>query len=560
MHKSSLFVVALAFPLTALAFDYTAHVPYSDVRPNSKEAAAINMFTNLSAVQGYGLGIFGPTRLVNRAEFMKMALATAPAELTEGLDMRYWDYTDCFPDVRKADWFNIYVCYGKLHNIVKGNPDGLYHPERTVNNAEALKIFTLIYGYDIGDAPGQSWMVPYYNAAAERGVDLPIRITFETPLTRAQVMRLAGAFRAEHEGKLEEYRLAENGIYPDETSSSSSASSESSVSSSASSVSSSVTSSSSSSVAASLYTLPSTSHFLIAGVVSDAIGDGVVRINGENGHIRAVEVKLFQEVLALDTLKVYTASGVEVMTLRQRTNVDTPDYKQIYQGQLNVGQDFAIPGDTNIRLVIRADVRGLNNNGASNQLLQMRTFNVTIQGDTTNTSYNQPIPAPPFPAHQTAFGRMVSVSPLGPATATLVSGSSAVVAAFSLKGAPIDTRTLYVENLIFAVSKSDNVQTGLWRLTSADGAMSIDCTMGSDGISCLNIPADMGRIIAQGTVLQLRTHVQVAPSATNAFLQAELPLTGSANEIGSVQWHDEAGHFRWVEKGVITGKGTRWQK
>ncbi len=557
MHKFSLFVVALAFPLTALAFDYTAHVPYSDVRPDSKEAAAINMFTNLSAVQGYGLGLFGPTRLVNRAEIMKIALATAPAELTEGLDMRYWDYTDCFPDVRKADWFNIYVCYGKLHNILKGNPDGLYHPERTVNNAEALKIFTLIYGYDIQEAPGQPWMVPYYNAAAERGVDLPTRITFDTPLTRAQVMRLAGAFRAEHEGKLDEYRLAESGIYPDETSSSSSASSESSVSSSASSVSSSMSSSASS--VASLYTLPSTSHFLIAGAVSDAIGNGTVRINGENGHIRAVEVKLYQEVLALDTLKVYTASGVEVMTLRQRVNNDTPDFKQIYQGQLNVGQDFAIPGDKNIHLVIRADIRSLNNNGASNQLLQMRTFNVTIQGDTTNTTVNQNIPAP-FPIHQTAVGRVVSVTPTGPATATLVSGSSAVVAGFTFKAVPLEGRSVFIENLIFTASKSDNVQIGLWKLTSSDGSMTVNCTTGSDGISCLNIPAAMGRVIAEGTVLQLRTDVQVSPGATNAYLQAELPIVGSPSEIGSVQWTDEAGHFRWVEKGVITGKGTRWQK
>ncbi len=459
--------------------------------------------------------------------------------------------------MKKDAWFNLYICYAMSKGIVAGNPDGLFHPERTVNYAEALKILTLIYGYDIVPEKTAAWAEPYYKAAKDRGTDLPVTIRFESPLTRGQVARLAAGFLAEKDGHLVEYRMAENGIYPDVSSSSSSVSSSASSQSSASS-SSSAFSVSSSASSKGVYILPSASHFLVAGNVSDAIGDGIIKHAGENAHIRAIEIKLYQEVTALNSLKVYTDQGVEVATLTRRVNTSPPDYKQIYEVQLEPGvKDFAIMADKDMHLVVRADVRSIANNGASEQLLQIRTFSVTVQGDTTNQTVNYVLPAP-FPMHQTAFAHMLSVRPAGAATGVLASGTGKLVASYSFSGSAIEGRSLYAENLIFSISKSDNVDVSKWTLRSSDGTQSIDCSFGSDGVSCQNIPSSMGVLGPQGVALNL--HADIAAGPGTAFLQAELGKAGSPNELGSVQWTDQAGHFRWVEAGVIAGKGAKWQK
>ncbi len=564
--KKLLILAALALPVSAFAFDYVPHTTYRDVHASSKEAAAINMLTNEGAAQGYYGGLFLPSRRVNRAEFLKLALGSAPNELVDGLDSRYFERSDCFDDVKADDWFNMYVCYAKQQGLVEGYPmhnadreTWSFKPVQHVTYAQALKILTLIYGYELDSDTSKGWEVPYYHAAAERGVDLPITITFDSPLTRGQVARLAAAFLAESQGKLVEYRMAESGILPDGTSFSvsSSSSSSSAPASSSSSSAPSVSSSSSASTQA-LFTLPSVSHFLLSGMISDAIGDGVIRHNNESAHIRSIEVKLFQEVIAIDTLKVFTDQGVEVATLQRMTTTSQSDYKQTYNVQLAPGNDFAIPANKDVRLVVRANIRGLNNNGASNQLLQMRSFSVTVQSDISNQTTNFVIPAP-FPIHQTSFGHLTSVRPLQ-ASGVLASGSGMAVVTYTFTGSAIPGRQLFVENLIFTSSKSDKVETGTWSLSSADGTMSVGCSVGSDGISCLNIPASMGLVKGKGLVLILRTNVTVPSGATGEFLQAELAKAGSTSELGSVHWTDEAGHFRWVEAGVLQGQGTRWSK
>lgn len=52
----------------------------------------------------------------------------------------------CFPDVEKGSWYESYVCDAAAHRFVQGYSDGLFRPERTVNRVEAIKMIAEVFG------------------------------------------------------------------------------------------------------------------------------------------------------------------------------------------------------------------------------------------------------------------------------------------------------------------------------------------------------------------------------------------------------------------------------
>lgn len=122
------------------------------------------------------------------------------------------DSQRCFPDVSPSDWFAPYVCLAKKRGMVGGYPDGTFKPERSVNYAEALKIMGELYDYVAYAADGEEWYAGYVRAATFHKTALPSSIKFDRPLTRGQMARLAAAFRAHYEEELPTYRLAEKNL------------------------------------------------------------------------------------------------------------------------------------------------------------------------------------------------------------------------------------------------------------------------------------------------------------------------------------------------------------
>ncbi len=59
-----------------------------------------------------------------------------------GLKMDPTTAAGCFPDVTEG-WFTSYVCYAASQQWVKGYPDGQFHPENNLNDAEALKMIVV---------------------------------------------------------------------------------------------------------------------------------------------------------------------------------------------------------------------------------------------------------------------------------------------------------------------------------------------------------------------------------------------------------------------------------
>ena len=136
MFRTFSTALVLLIPATVLALDYHDATPrYKDAPFTRSESAGISVLTNLGVVSGYPDGSFHPERTLNRAEFTKIALLSRGTIVVSSSDA-----SNCFPDVKADQWFSRYVCLAKTRGVVKGYPDRKFHPERSVNYLEALKI------------------------------------------------------------------------------------------------------------------------------------------------------------------------------------------------------------------------------------------------------------------------------------------------------------------------------------------------------------------------------------------------------------------------------------
>ncbi len=206
--KAIMMLLGLTLPLQVAALEYrNLGLLYTDAPFNPAESAGISLLTSLNAVQGNPDGTFRPNRTLNRAEFLKIAIASFPKVRVSSSDA-----TNCFPDVSRDDWFSKYVCIAKKRGMVSGYPDGEFKPGRPVNYAEALKILGELYEYVAYSADDEEWYAGYVRAAKFNKTALPSSIKYDRSLTRGQMARLAAAYRAKEEGELDTYRLAEKSL------------------------------------------------------------------------------------------------------------------------------------------------------------------------------------------------------------------------------------------------------------------------------------------------------------------------------------------------------------
>jgi len=216
--KRFLLTVFLFFaPMTALALDYTDRsTEYADAPFPQAEAVAINVLTNLGIVQGNPDGTFAAERTLTRAEFLALALRALP-------DVATLDASSCFPDVQADAWFAGFVCGAKNAGFVQGFLDGLFHPERPVLYAEAVKILDGTFNFSVpAPSPGEAWYEPFMQVSSSLDLTLPMDVNPTAPLLRGQMARLLSRFIADSEGSLQEYDAAEQGQLPAISSSSSS--------------------------------------------------------------------------------------------------------------------------------------------------------------------------------------------------------------------------------------------------------------------------------------------------------------------------------------------------
>ena len=150
-----------------LCISGTAFAAFSDVPDGSDLSSVLTTLTTKNIIHGYQDGTFRPDRVVNRAEFLKVVLGAKSDEITYSLP----DGRQRFEDVHFDEWYSAYVYFAWTHNIVQGYGDGLFHPDRTINLAEGLRI--LFATFEVALTPvgnGEEWYAPLFREAEARSL------------------------------------------------------------------------------------------------------------------------------------------------------------------------------------------------------------------------------------------------------------------------------------------------------------------------------------------------------------------------------------------------------
>lgn len=164
----TIFKTSLAV-LAAIAFFQSISVQaFDDVFDQHINGEAIDFLQADNVVQGYEDGTFKPENRINRAEFVKIIVASQVDTPTGA---------NCFNDV-KAEWFAPYICTAKKLGYISGYPDGSFRPGDYINFAEASKIISESLKVE-PDAEGTNgeWFAGYVNALAEKKA-IPSTVSF----------------------------------------------------------------------------------------------------------------------------------------------------------------------------------------------------------------------------------------------------------------------------------------------------------------------------------------------------------------------------------------------
>lgn len=545
-------ILLLTLPAAVLALDFEhGDDRYADsARLSAAERAAVSVLTDVGAVSGNPDGSFAAERTLNRAEFTKIAL------LSRGVGVYDSDASSCFPDVPANAWFARYVCRAKKDGAVEGNPDGLFHPERPVNLAEATKILVELAGFDLPQPePNErwAWYTGYLKAADAHGVALD-GASADASLTRGQMARLAAAFVAERQGMLAEYRDAERGVFPESASSSSEESSSSSdESSSSSSSASSERSSSSSSVA--LY--PARNSFLLTGTRTPLVLGGPVTSVDESSYLRRVDFVLRREITSIDRMYLVDANGEPIVefTLGTSNNNDHRKWEAVAPEST-----FLFSADAPTTVGIRFDLKQKDYGGVSNQLVETESFQIQTQGqNTSKTKYLFPN-VEAYPVHQTAYGRITSVKSLVASTGTIPQGDQRKIASFTIDARTASGGTVTLEGIDLVATLADASFSNV-RVGDADAKRLSGCGVekleSSSLISCGNLPPALSQIPPEGLTVSLYADVALT-GPNDGMLTIATKGRGAIGTNGTFRWTDGAGDFSWIEQDAPFGGDVTW--
>lgn len=539
MQRTPLFLAVLLTPALAFALDYSRSAnQYNDASVfSAAESAAISVLTNLDAVGGYPDGTFQPDTTVNRAEFLKIVFLGNPHVVaTED------DADDCFPDVRSADWFSRYVCLAKRRGDVAGYPDGFFRPANTVNYAEALKMLGELYDLDLPEPPSNerwAWYTAYLRAAEEHDVDLS-GVDPAAELTRGQMVRLAAAYRAENDGELEMYRDFERGETPRSSRSSrSSSSSSTSQTSSTSSVSSTSSTSQTSSATA-------RSTFMIVGRTTGLLADAIFVNESEDTIVRSAFVELEDAVDSIDKLFLTNAAGTVIAELNKRGTSSENEVK--WEGNVTQSGGYRITKGTQARLGLKARLLPVTSGGGSNELFEIDTWRVRLEGADSATFAEPGLIDAHLPRHQTVLGKFTDIKNVLASSITITPGLNKLVGTFAFDGEIGTGATLQVSEVNFVLEQT-GVSVSNIRIGSSSPVQQQGCGVeqGTGIISCGAIPDGLG--VFAGTAPQLSLYADVALNLnqTSGTFRLVPNGRGAIGSFGALRWSDGVGTFTWIE-------------
>ena len=153
--------ILLAVVMTLSMITPVFAASYSDTKGNDYEAA-IEHLSGLGVIAGYEDGSFKPEKVVTRAEMAKLLVVSLGLE--QGASIL--EGTSMFNDT-VGHWAVGYINVAAQYGLIKGDGDGNFRPDDTVNYAEASTMCLRALGYErVVEKAGQ-WPTNYLNKANE---------------------------------------------------------------------------------------------------------------------------------------------------------------------------------------------------------------------------------------------------------------------------------------------------------------------------------------------------------------------------------------------------------
>ncbi len=522
---------------------------YIEAPFSEQDAAGIGLLTQIGAVEGNPDGTFAPAATLNRAAYLKIVLLSSP-KLRIGAS----DAADCFPDVRKDDWFSPYVCTAKKRGMVEGYADGMFHQEQAVNYAESIKMLTEIFG--LPEVPGAAqtpWYMPYAARAQEQSLGF---VRDEAPgwgdsLTRAQMARLAASYRAWSAGELQRFRMLERGEQLPAVSSSSvwsSASSESSDTGSGS-----VSSSSQSSSVREHTLQPAVSHILLVGVAIPPIAT-VEYSPAETVVLRTFKARFDRELRGVESVSLVGPDEQTVATMR----LDLYDpYDQTWLAQFDTGSTRQLPANPTTRLGVAIAFKDAQHGGFSQQYIHVRSMSADSSpvGDLTR-HIDLGTATGPFPAHQTALASLLSVHvPIGALAVADRQKLELQRMTFTIERAPgAALQTPRIVSLRLRAEGGGIERILNPELRRSDTVVTHACTSPTEDpltVNCSAIVSDLGVFPEGKDEVTISLYGSYKLKTPASVVEMQLDQEGTLTERGDITWNDGSQDFSWMD-GEIT--------
>jgi len=143
---------------------------FRDVDPQSAYGKAAIELSKRGIISGYPDGRFGGGLPVNRAEAAKFLLSAAGVQVSvDSGSLPFWD-------IDAGQWYVPYVVAAARAGIIKGHPDGSFHPADQVNTAEFLTMLTKTFSlqsdlpYSYFDVQAGDWFAPFAGVVPRYGL------------------------------------------------------------------------------------------------------------------------------------------------------------------------------------------------------------------------------------------------------------------------------------------------------------------------------------------------------------------------------------------------------
>mgnify|MGYP002725576467 CR=1 FL=1 len=155
-----------------------AATTFNDVASVHINKDAIEKLKTDKIIEGYSDSTYKPGNRINRAEFIKIIIASIVKEPTG---------SNCFKDV-KDEWFAKYICTAKEMGYIKGYADGTFKPANYINFAEASKIITKSMDVKEDETDtNKEWFAGYVNGLAKKKAIPSTVHFFDKDITRGEM-------------------------------------------------------------------------------------------------------------------------------------------------------------------------------------------------------------------------------------------------------------------------------------------------------------------------------------------------------------------------------------